>query len=488
MMSLMVAVARRLLLVRMLRAETILLVPVLGMDNTDIKSAWLANLFRLVLLRLTMVDVSGFRYEPTSDAVTPETVLVSSVTVCRASEPDTSEAAWDLVAKESTETMVDRRLPVLGNPRCMASGRGRSAMFSMSSADASTEEEKVDEAASTSLCGSSTEVVSRSGEDMERLFVGECWLRFAPRRLSVGVGVSDSSLSLSCAEEAAVSSETTVEGASSTICVSMCISRLRRRRRRLLPLPLLRLWGTSTGSSCVSVEVVTSDLSSLAGSSSVDTESLDFLLRRDSPSTKGSGVLLSQASRRLPKALVGGVSDAAGSTVGVAVSSSSVLGSDRRLRLRFVVGGTSLGDCSAARSPWLRGRRLRRRSRISSSRGDVMRLSSYSTVMMLAGSSLRDVSDLRAGLFAVVYGASSSADSDARGEVCARRLRRTFTTSDASFPGGGEAGSGAFSSLFPWLPLPDPLLTGRCSFSELAGLEGRRCFGAGFFWPVLLPT
>jgi len=93
MMSSMVAVARRLLFVRMLRADTMLFVPAtLGMESTEIKSAWLASFLRRVLRRLTMVDVSGFSSEPTSDAVTPEMTL-SSCTVWRYSDSVTSEDA-----------------------------------------------------------------------------------------------------------------------------------------------------------------------------------------------------------------------------------------------------------------------------------------------------------------------------------------------------------------------------------------------------------
>src|SRR5690242_11104331 len=87
-MSGMVAVARRLLLVRMLRADTMLFAPALGMDKTEIKSAWLASLFFLVLLRLTIVDVS-LNCEPTSEAVT---VLSSLMTDSLSSEPATSDA------------------------------------------------------------------------------------------------------------------------------------------------------------------------------------------------------------------------------------------------------------------------------------------------------------------------------------------------------------------------------------------------------------
>jgi hypothetical protein len=78
MMSPMVAVARRLLFVRMLRADTMLFEPVLGMERTEIRSAWLARRVRLVLLRLIMVDVSGFRTDPMIEGVTSENALFSS--------------------------------------------------------------------------------------------------------------------------------------------------------------------------------------------------------------------------------------------------------------------------------------------------------------------------------------------------------------------------------------------------------------------------
>jgi hypothetical protein len=131
-------------------------------------------------------------------------------------------------------------------------------------ADASTDEESADEAASRSVASSlgmsSIEVDSRRGDDMERPLVGEYWLRFAPRRFSVGVGLSDTSLAVSCTDVSVVASEMIVDGASSRVCVSIVISRLDRRLRRLLPLPLLRRRGVVTDSSRVkSVETVTSD-------------------------------------------------------------------------------------------------------------------------------------------------------------------------------------------------------------------------------------
>ena len=197
-------------------------------------------------------------------------------------------------------------------------------------------------------------------------------------------------------------------------------------------------------------------------------------------------MLLSQASSLLPAALLGGVSGAGSAGRGT-VASSSDLGYDLRLRLRPVAtAGRFLGASSAVASPWLFGRLLRRRSRISLSRGDVTLLSSYSTVTIFLGSSLRDVSDLRAGLW--WKGAISSAEREARGEVCARRLRRTLTISVLSFSGGGEVGASALSSLLGSFPLPDPLLVGRCSFSELDGFDGLRGRCAGRFCPVLLPT
>jgi hypothetical protein len=120
-------------------------------------------------------------------------------------------AAGVLAANESSDTIVDRRLPVEGKPRFNARGRGRNDRISKSMADASTEDDGAVEAISESFASSwgasSTEVVSRRGEDMERLFVGECWLLFAPRRLSVGVEVSDTSLSLLGVGVAVVSSD-----------------------------------------------------------------------------------------------------------------------------------------------------------------------------------------------------------------------------------------------------------------------------------------
>jgi len=97
----------------------------------------------------------------------------------------------------------------------MDSGRGRSGAVSKSTVDAPTEEETTD-----AVSASSTDVASRSGDDMERLFVGECWLRLAPRRFKVGVGVRETSLSVACTEDSVVTVETTVEttvdGTSST--------------------------------------------------------------------------------------------------------------------------------------------------------------------------------------------------------------------------------------------------------------------------------
>jgi hypothetical protein len=78
-----------------------------------------------------------------------------------------------------------------------------------------------------------------------------------------------------------------------------------------------------TGISCVaSVDAVTSDFPAFEADSGLDTESLDLRLRRGFDSARGSGVLLSQASKRLPVALVGVVvSGAAGMIKGVAASS-----------------------------------------------------------------------------------------------------------------------------------------------------------------------
>ena len=79
MMSPMVAVASRLLFVRMLRADTILLAPAgLGIDKTDIKSECVASFLRRVLLRLTMVEVSGLRNVPTSEGASSVMVSASS--------------------------------------------------------------------------------------------------------------------------------------------------------------------------------------------------------------------------------------------------------------------------------------------------------------------------------------------------------------------------------------------------------------------------
>jgi hypothetical protein len=179
----------------------------------------------------------------------------------------------------------------------------------MSRADDSTEDEGAVEAISDlsamSLDSSSTDVVSRSGDDMERLLVGECWLRFAPRRLRVGVGESDTSVSVSVVVVMVVSvvlSDTMVLAGSSTTLVSIFISWLRRRLRRLLPLPPLRGRASSAGSSFDSVDVVTSDAvaTALGGSSRVDIDSREVGLRRESFSTKGSGVPLSHASSLVP--------------------------------------------------------------------------------------------------------------------------------------------------------------------------------------------
>jgi hypothetical protein len=230
-MSPTVAVASRLLFVRMLRADTILFVPAgFGIDSTDIRSAWVASfLLRRVLLRLTIVDVSGFRCDP------PVTVSVSSEMVLN-SDPIAAEggAPCDPVAKDSTEAMVESRLPREGKARCTESGRGRNASCSYSMADESTDDEGAVEATSDSFASSygssSIDVVSRSGEDMDRLLVGECWLRFAPLRFKVGVGERETSVASSVevvtveAVTSVVSSDTMVLGGSSTILVSTCIS------------------------------------------------------------------------------------------------------------------------------------------------------------------------------------------------------------------------------------------------------------------------
>jgi hypothetical protein len=170
---------------------------------------------------------------------------------------------------------------------------------------------------------------------MERLLLGECWLRLAPRRLSVGVGERDTSESfsvavmslaatslivtslavislavmslavislavmslavISLAVMSVLSSDMIVLAGSSTTLVSILISWLRRRLRRLLPLPPLRGRCSSCASSLDSVDAVTSDAVAFGGSSSVDIDSLDLGRRRESFSTKGSGVPWSQA-------------------------------------------------------------------------------------------------------------------------------------------------------------------------------------------------
>jgi len=147
MMSPMVAVARRLLFVRMLRADTMLFVPAaLGIDKTDIKSECVASFLRRVLLRLTMVEVSGFRCDlPVTVSVSSEIVLNSEYVAAEGG------ALCDEVAKESTEAIVERRLPLDGKPRCTESGRGRNASCSYSIADESTDDEGAVEATSESF-------------------------------------------------------------------------------------------------------------------------------------------------------------------------------------------------------------------------------------------------------------------------------------------------------------------------------------------------
>jgi hypothetical protein len=136
MMSLMVAVARRLLFVRMLRADMMLFEPAgFGIERTDIKSEWAASFLRRVLRRLIMVEVSGFRYDAASEASTSVAVLVSSDMALK-SEPGAAErGACDLEAKESTEAIVERRLPLEGKARCTESGRGRNSTCSISTMD-----------------------------------------------------------------------------------------------------------------------------------------------------------------------------------------------------------------------------------------------------------------------------------------------------------------------------------------------------------------
>jgi hypothetical protein len=235
----------------------------LGMESTDMRSAWLASFLRRVLWRLMMVEVSGFKYEPTSDVGAPGTVLASSEMVVMVSEAGTCDE-W----ADRDEAIVERRLPVEGNIRGPRMFRGRKGMGMASGTGASTDEEGAEEAASRSVTSSlgmsSIDVDSRRGEDIERPLVGEYWPRFAPRRLSEGVGVTDTSLSWSWVVVSVVVSETTVDGASSRFWVLMVISRLDRLLRLLLPLPLLRRRSFSTGSSrVVSVDALTSDCSAL---------------------------------------------------------------------------------------------------------------------------------------------------------------------------------------------------------------------------------
>jgi hypothetical protein len=261
-MSSMVAVARRLLLVRILLAETMLFELALGMDSTDIRSAWLASFLRRVLWRLMIVEVSGFKYEPTSDAGAPGTYPPSSEMVVIVSEAGTCDDRADC------EAIVERRLPVEGNIRGPKSCRVRRGLGMALSTGASANEEGAEEAVSKSVTSSlgmsSIDVASRRGEDMDRPLVGEYWPRFAPRRFREGVGVTDSSLSWSWVVVSVVASETTVDGVSSRFWVLMVMSRLDRLLRRLLPLPLLRRRSCSTGSSCVaSVDVLISDCSTL---------------------------------------------------------------------------------------------------------------------------------------------------------------------------------------------------------------------------------
>jgi len=120
---------------------------------------------------------------------------------------------------------------------------------------------------------------------------------------------------------------------------------------------------------------------------------------------------------------------------------------------------------------------------------DGAELSAYSTVTILWGSSLCTEPERRpGGRVHGVKGIRSSADMDARGDVRARRLlRRILTISVFSFSGWGDVGSDGVSSLLAVFPLAAPLLAGRCSFSELDGLDGLRGFGGAFFCPVLLP-
>jgi hypothetical protein len=95
-------------------------------------------------------------------------------------------------------------------------------------ADDATDDDGAVEVMSDSLVSasdsSSMDVVSRRGEEMERLFVGECWLRLAPRRFRVGVGVRETSVLFSVVEISVDSSVTMVLAGSSTILVSIFIS------------------------------------------------------------------------------------------------------------------------------------------------------------------------------------------------------------------------------------------------------------------------
>lgn len=189
----------------------------LGIDKTDMRSAWLASLLRRVLLRLTIVDVSGFRCEPATEGAISVRVSASSDMALK-SEPGAG-AFCVLVPNDSTEAMVERRLPVEGKARCTARGRGRIAKLSISKADETTDDDTTDddgavEAISDSVLvtdKSSIDVVSRRGEEMERLLVGECWLRFAPRRLRVRVGVKEISVDTSLEKFVDTSVETSVE-------------------------------------------------------------------------------------------------------------------------------------------------------------------------------------------------------------------------------------------------------------------------------------
>ena len=166
----MVAVASRLRLVRMLRADIMLLEPPLGIESTDMRSAWLAS-FRLALgpLRLRVRLVFGSKVSSDTEAGAspgPASVCVAT------SEPSAMDggAACIFVANVSTDAMVERRLPVDGNARLMGKPSGRDLIVRLgrSTVEASTEDEGAVDATSSSCTRSC------SGNDLIRSLVGEC--------------------------------------------------------------------------------------------------------------------------------------------------------------------------------------------------------------------------------------------------------------------------------------------------------------------------